>query len=339
MKKRYLLPCIMLIICMMLTACTTPSQNISNNTPPATEQPATEQPTTAPSQNISNNTPPATEQPTTEQPTTAPDTEAPESSTPEPNSELDCFDRDMVLAFLETEDENGVKNGEKINPAYNPLDYNTWHFGSRGQNCNGFYFNGDGRLSYVALRGVLNYSGKLVGELNLETCYRLHYLFVESQNIESIKLSSEFDILKVIGCPELLVISAEEASVRYCTIENCPNVKWFMWNVDGTLTEFWDGTGRDYYTLDSEIEIRSEGGGRFDLLVDDGDEYTGDFVPYLRAVPDEGHEFLGWYHNNTGELLSTDLEVRFFDDSDEPSPNFYDLTGTLFMFITARFSE
>ena len=108
MKKRYLLPCIMLIICMMLTACTTPSQNISNNTPPATEQPATEQPTTAP------------------------DTEAPESSTPEPNSELDCFDRDMVLAFLETEDENGVKNGEKINPAYNPLDYNTWHFGSRG---------------------------------------------------------------------------------------------------------------------------------------------------------------------------------------------------------------
>ena len=244
----------------------------------------------------------------------------------------------MVLAFLETEDENGVKNGEKINPAYNPLDYNTWHFGSRGQNCNGFYFNGDGRLSYVALRGVLNYSGKLVGELNLETCYRLHYLFVESQNIESIKLSSEFDILKVIDCPELLVISAEEASVRYCTIENCPNVKWFMWNVDGTLTEFWDGTGRDYYTLDSEIEIRSEGGGRFDLLVDSGDENAFDFVPFLRAVPDEGHEFLGWYDCN-GELISTDLEVRFFDDSDEPSPNFYDLTGTLFMFITARFSE
>ena len=244
----------------------------------------------------------------------------------------------MVLAFLETEDENGVKNGEKINPAYNPLDYNTWHFGSRGQNCNGFYFNGDGRLSYVALRGVLNYSGKLVGELNLETCYRLHYLFVESQNIESIKLSSEFDILKVIDCPELLVISAEEASVRYCTIENCPNVKWFMWNVDGTLTEFWDGTGRDYYTLDSEIEIRSEGGGRFDLLVDAGDEYTGDFVPFLRAVPDEGHEFLGWYNNN-GDLISTDLEVRFFDDSDNPLPNFYNLTDSLFMFITARFSE
>lgn len=310
MKKRYLFPCIMLVVCMIFTACATPSQNIDNSTPPATEQP-----------------------------TTAPDTEAPESSTPEPNAQLDGSDCRLILEFLETEDENGVKNGEKINPAYNPLDYSTWHFGSRGQNCNGFYFNGDGRLSYVTLRGVLNYSGKLVGELNLETCYRLHYLFVESQNIESIKLSSELDILKVIDCPELLVISAEEASVRYCKIENCPNVKWFMWNVDGTLTEFWDGTGRDYYTLDSEIEIRSEGGGRFDLLVDDGDEYTGDFVPYLRAVPDEGHEFLGWYHNNTGELLSTDLEVRFFDDSDNPLPNFYDLTDSLFMFITARFSE
>ena len=314
MKKRYLLPCIMLIICMMLTACTTPSQNISNNTPPATEQPATEQPTTAP------------------------DTEAPESSTPEPNSELDCFDRDMVLAFLETEDENGVKNGEKINPAYNPLDYNTWQYGGGTQYFSGFSFDSDGRLTDVDLCGERIHNGKLVGELNLEYCNELRKLVVESQNIERIELSSELDVLKIIDCPELSVISAQSASVRFCTIENCPNVKWFMWNVDGALMEFADGSGRDYYTLDSEIDISSEGGGRFDLLVDSGDENAFDFVPFLRAVPDEGHEFLGWYDCN-GELISTDLEVRFFDDSDEPSPNFYDLTDSLFMFITARFSE
>ena len=314
MKKRYLLPCIMLIICIMLTACTTPSQNISNNTPPATEQP------------------------TTEQPTTAPDTEAPESSTPEPNSELDCFDRDMVLAFLETEDENGVKNGEKINPAYNPLDYNTWQYGGGTQYFSGFSFDSDGRLTDVDLCGERIHNGKLVGELNLEYCNELRKLVVESQNIERIELSSELDVLKIIDCPELSVISAQSASVRFCTIENCPNVKWFMWNVDGALMEFADGSGRDYYTLDSEIDISSEGGGRFDLLVDSGDENAFDFVPFLRAVPDEGHEFLGWYDCN-GELISTDLEVRFFDDSDEPSPNFYDLTDSLFMFITARFSE
>ena len=314
MKKRYLFPCIMLIICMMLTACTTPSQNISNNTPPATEQP------------------------TTEQPTTAPDTEAPESSTPEPNSELDCFDRDMVLAFLEIEDENGVKNGEKINPGYNPLDYNTWQYGGGTQYFSGFSFDSDGRLTDVDLCGERIHNGKLVGELNLEYCNELRKLVVESQNIERIELSSELDVLKIIDCPELSVISAQSASVRFCTIENCPNVKWFMWNVDGALMEFADGSGRDYYTLDSEIDISSEGGGRFDLLVDSGDENAFDFVPFLRAVPDEGHEFLGWYDCN-GELISTDLEVRFFDDSDEPSPNFYDLTDSLFMFITARFSE
>ena len=313
MKKRYLLPCIMLIICMMLTACTTPSQNVNGNTPPATEQPATEQPTTAP------------------------DTEAP-SPTPEPNAILDEIDCRLVLAFLEIEDENGVKNGEKINPGYNPLDYNTWQYGGGTQYFSGFSFDSDGRLTDVDLCGERIHNGKLVGELNLEYCNELRKLVVESQNIERIELSSELDVLKIIDCPELLVISAEEASVRYCTIENCPNVKWFMWNVDGTLTEFWDGTGRDYYTLDSEIEIRSEGGGRFDLLVDSGDENAFDFVPFLRAVPDEGHEFLGWYDCN-GELISTDLEVRFFDDSDEPSPNFYDLTDSLFMFITARFSE
>ena len=314
MKKRYLFPCIMLIICMMLTACTTPSQNISNNTSPATEQPATEQPTTAP------------------------DTEAPENSTPEPNAELNETDCRLVLAFLEIEDENGVKNGEKINPGYNPLDYNTWQYGGGTQYFSGFSFDSDGRLTDVDLCGERIHNGKLVGELNLEYCNELRKLVVESQNIERIELSSELDVLKIIDCPELSVISAQSASVRFCTIENCPNVKWFMWNVDGALMEFADGSGRDYYTLDSEIDISSEGGGRFDLLVDSGDENAFDFVPFLRAVPDEGHEFLGWYDCN-GELISTDLEVRFFDDSDEPSPNFYDLTDSLFMFITARFSE
>ena len=309
MKKRYLFPCIMLIICMMLTACTTPSQNIDNSTPPTTEQTTTES-----------------------------DTEAPENSTPEPNAELNETDCRLVLAFLEIEDENGVKNGEKINPGYNPLDYNTWQYGGGTQYFSGFSFDSDGRLTDVDLCGERIHNGKLVGELNLEYCNELRKLVVESQNIERIELSSELDVLKIIDCPELSVISAQSASVRFCTIENCPNVKWFMWNVDGALMEFADGSGRDYYTLDSEIDISSEGGGRFDLLVDSGDENAFDFVPFLRAVPDEGHEFLGWYDCN-GELISTDLEVRFFDDSDEPSPNFYDLTDSLFMFITARFSE
>lgn len=309
MKKRYLFPCIMLVVCMIFTACATPSQNIDNSTPPTTEQTTTES-----------------------------DTEAPENSTPEPNAELNETDCRLVLAFLEIEDENGVKNGEKINPGYNPLDYNTWQYGGGTQYFSGFSFDSDGRLTDVDLCGERIHNGKLVGELNLEYCNELRKLVVESQNIERIELSSELDVLKIIDCPELSVISAQSASVRFCTIENCPNVKWFMWNVDGALMEFADGSGRDYYTLDSEIDISSEGGGRFDLLVDSGDENAFDFVPFLRAVPDEGHEFLGWYNNN-GDLISTDLEVRFFDDSDEPSPNFYDLTGTLFMFITARFSE
>ena len=309
MKKRYLFPCIMLVVCMIFTACATPSQNIDNSTPPTTEQTTTES-----------------------------DTEAPENSTPEPNAELNETDCRLVLAFLEIEDENGVKNGEKINPGYNPLDYNTWQYGGGTQYFSGFSFDSDGRLTDVDLCGERIHNGKLVGELNLEYCNELRKLVVESQNIERIELSSELDVLKIIDCPELSVISAQSASVRFCTIENCPNVKWFMWNVDGALMEFADGSGRDYYTLDSEIDISSEGGGRFDLLVDSGDENAFDFVPFLRAVPDEGHEFLGWYDCN-GELISTDLEVRFFDDSDEPSPNFYDLTGTLFMFITARFSE
>ena len=190
MKKRYLLPCIMLIICIMLTACTTPSQNISNNTPPATDQP------------------------TTEQPTTVPDTEAP-SPTPEPNAELNGIDCERVLDFLETKDENGVKNGEKINPGYNPLDYNTWHYGTQGtEYFIGFIFTPDGRLSDVDLRGERTAIGKLVGALNLEGCSELRVVEVIGQDIESVCITSDLHTLNICDCPELEAINTEFPNVR-----------------------------------------------------------------------------------------------------------------------------
>ena len=310
MKKRYLFPCIMLVVCMIFTACATPSQNIDNSTPPATEQP-----------------------------TTAPDTEAPESSTPEPNAMLDEIDCERVFNFLEIEDENGVKNGEKINSEYSPLDHSTWNNGSiEMTDFLGFLFNSEGKLITVNLNEKAQ--SRLVGTLDLDGCSRVDTIIVNEQDIDSLIYSSDLSKLMVSNCPELNSIDFEERyTVKFCSIENCPKLKWLTWYVNGILRDEPDRDGSDYYTIDAEAVIISEDGGRFDLLIDYGTDEQPDIVPFLRAVPDEGHEFLGWYHNNTGELLSTDLEVRFFDDSDEPSPNFYDLTDSLFMFITARFSE
>ena len=310
MKKRYLFPCIMLVVCMIFTACATPSQNIDNSTPPATEQP-----------------------------TTAPDTEAPESSTPEPNAMLDEIDCERVFNFLEIEDENGVKNGEKINSEYSPLDHSTWNNGSiEMTDFLGFLFNSEGKLITVNLNEKTQ--SRLVGTLDLDGCSRVDTIIVNEQDIDSLIYSSDLSKLMVSNCPELNSIDFEERyTVKFCSIENCPKLKWLTWYVNGILRDEPDRDGSDYYTLDAEAVIISEDGGRFDLLIDYGTDEQPDIVPFLRAVPDEGHEFLGWYHNNTGELLSTDLEVRFFDDSDNPLPNFYDLTDSLFMFITARFSE
>ena len=317
MKKRYLLPCIMLIICIMLTACTTPSQNISNNTPPATEQPATEQPTTAP------------------------DTEAP-SPTPEPNAKLNGIDCERVLDFLETKDENGVKNGEKINPGYNPLDYNTWHYGTQGtEYFIGFIFTPDGRLSDVDLRGERTANGKLVGALNLEGCSELRVVEVIGQDIESVCITSDLHTLNICDCPELEAINTEFPNVRikYCTVENCPKLDRFTWFVDGLLADDPGQEGKDYFTLDSEIGLQCEENGRFDLLIGHGTDENPDFSPYLLAVPDPGHEFLGWYDLD-GNLLSGDMELRIFDGrKDDPLPNLFDLCGSFFMFVTARFSD
>ena len=309
MKKRYLFPCIMLVVCMIFTACATPSQNIDNSTPPATEQP-----------------------------TTAPDTEAPESSTPEPNAMLDEIDCERVLNFLEIEDENGVKNGEKINSEYSPLDHSTWNNGSiEMTDFLGFLFNSEGKLVTVNLNEKAQ--SRLVGTLDLDGCSRVDTIIVNEQDIDSLIYSSDLSKLMVSNCPELNSIDFEERyTVKFCSIENCPKLKWLTWYVNGILRDEPDRDGSDYYTIDAEAVIISEDGGRFDLLIDYGTDEQPDIVPFLRAVPDEGHEFLGWYNNN-GDLISTDLEVRFFDDSDNPLPNFYNLTDSLFMFITARFSE
>ena len=77
-----------------------------------------------------------------------------------------AHDYNKCAAFLEQEDENGVKNGEKINENYDPNDPLTWR---RGENVGGygFWFE-SGRLEYVEITGL-----DMVGVLDLSNCIRL----------------------------------------------------------------------------------------------------------------------------------------------------------------------
>ena len=56
-----------------------------------------------------------------------------------------------------------------------------------------------------------------------------------------------------------------------------------------------------------------------------------------KAVPEEGHEFLGWYDLD-GNLVSTDAEI-IIQDCYGNYPNLVDLVGSTTVHVIARFSE
>lgn len=104
---------------------------------------------------------------------------------------------DKIRSFLEIADDDGIKNGTKLNPEYDPQDPTTWKSGMYG-----FFFNENGNLAnifilYYDLVGRLDVSGietvcelvayaGRISEVDVTGCTGLESLDVGRQNITSI---------------------------------------------------------------------------------------------------------------------------------------------------------
>lgn len=104
--------------------------------------------------------------------------------------ELDPHDLSMVRAFLETADENGVKNGEKLNPDYDPGDPATWVRMDHNEDwgdyiANGVTFwaeaGGKKRLDWVNFDDL-----DVFGPLDLSDCEALQYLYCSNTRVTSV---------------------------------------------------------------------------------------------------------------------------------------------------------
>lgn len=237
-----------------------------------------------------------------------------------------------LRAFLELADENGVKNGEKLNDGYDPDNAATWtnarieydeETGESWEYRYGFIWNladdGAAHLSDVLIDDL-----DMVGDLDLSGFAYLDGLYCGGNRLTSIDLDGCSCAIEAIcpGNPELRSISLENCSWLYVIdvsstalseidVSDCAELCSFE-AVDTLITSF-DFTHCPEMVLD---RVAAEGaGGRTGL------SYGCPYYCYLYAEPDAGWAFAGWYGAN-GELISSEPVFGGECEGDAWSPDF-----------------
>ena len=117
-----------------------------------------------------------------------------------------------LVAFLETEDENGIKNGEKIRDVYwwteyDPADPTTW-YGVRWSDSDEI------RLSELSFDRY-EISGSLIGSLDVSGCESLSHLYCSGNKLTSLNLQ---------GCTALSALSCESNTLTELDLSDCPAI-------------------------------------------------------------------------------------------------------------------
>lgn len=134
-------------------------------------------------------------------------------------------DYNAVASFLEQTDAEGVKNGFKLNPNYDPNDPNTWFNDAHGSNECGVFFgdyDGEQRLWMIALRQF-----GFCGNIDLSNCPLLEMGTFENGNIVSADFSNcpnlsyvcisnnrDLDCLRVDNCQAITMLFCDRTSIR-----------------------------------------------------------------------------------------------------------------------------
>ena len=269
---------------------------------------------------------------------------------------LDKHDLNAVRTFLELKDSDGVRNGYKMNEWYSPDDPTTWFYSPidnedrvSGEDYRGYVdlllWEDDGHLSDIYIEPFIQktYSSVkgFVGELDLSNCKSLQSVFVEGTNIKTINIEGCENLIEVriTDAKSLETLNIIGTDIYRFRINDAINLKTILPSpvksttfntsgcglkqIDWICTYINHRTGKDYF----HMKLSTEGAGSVDSL---GDEHVAYYLS-IKAVPEEGHRFIGWY-DAEGKLVSTDELMKFIGND-----NFLDFEpGTLFEF-TAKF--
>ena len=343
MKKIRILSCVLLVMCVLFCACA----NEKTNSPEPSGSP-TEEPTVVP----------ADAEPTTE-PSEEPSPTEPANIYAPTREDLDEHDYNAVRSFLEIKDENGVKNGEKLAAinglVYDPDDPGTWSAYSepnypkyldgfddiRFESTN-FLWDENGRLCCIFMDFEDSTQDAPVGSLDLFGCSRLGWLYVSGLEITEIDVTAcDSPELNIKSCPKLERIESGGKPFRYLYVTECPSLDSLTWVMMDThdIVQLSHLSWPDelQYFFPAAVTVDTDGSGHIDIgwLDDPDSDSLGCVFFSMKAVPEEGHEFLGWY-DIFGNLVSSDEEI-VIQDAGHSYENLVDLIGSTVAHVVARF--
>ena len=146
-------------------------------------------------------------------------------------------DYQKLVAFFETADGSGVKNGKKLSPSYSPSDPSTWtNIGTVDGvqttiGVNWVTSGGKKRASEIILQGL-----GMVGELNVGGCSALTEIECEHNALTKIELSgcsaleylyftdNQVTSINVSPCPQLWALFCGENRLSALNISSNPNI-------------------------------------------------------------------------------------------------------------------
>ncbi len=354
MNKRLIAALLALIlsISMIGVACAKQGNQELHGTPETSTMEPTAAPTEEPTQ-TPKPTPKPTPEPTQKPPYTVPISEY---------AEFDEHDLNAVRSFLEIKDENGVRNGEKLNYWYDPDDPATWFVMTISPDDKMIEFipiaewHSDGTLYAIQLGGVSQHrisydydeivlnGMSLIGTLDLSGCAYLQSVEVNGVGISEIKLDgctalhdlliADATELSSISPSTLLTNGEQTINLR---ITNCKltELNWYL----GWL---FVSSGSDHTEYYAQIDLTVEGPGSVGFeTVHEGERSYVKAIAYEDDITDD---FLGWYDAKTGKLVSKELELDIVapDDEGEGSHGVafgLDAEGTVVLEFVAKFKH
>lgn len=303
-----------LLAVLIVAACAT--DPIGNKPEPNTAEPAetTAEPTAE-----------ATAAPTampTAKPTAAP------TASPEPTLRLNCppiselNETDLFFVQLILENNGRSSNGAKLNPDFDIDDPATWFYpavnGSGEQYAHPVAEWGlDGRLKrFNCPPDEYNWTG----DLNLSGCDQLDRVVIPGGKFktldlgfcplnEGVYIAAPAVVRSIkperICTPMLMITGTSISGFRWIAVPN-HNLNFKAWRFD--------------------LTVNAEGAGHVGVMTGDREHYI---ELLIKAFPEEGHEFLGWY-DAEGALVSTSpyYEITSFETANDFSDT---------MFYTAKF--
>ena len=246
-------------------------------------------------------------------------------------------DYEKCLAFLETEDENGVKNGEKLSENYDPYDPETW--GTHEETESDAIETGVPTSSWIEVDGEMRlkqfrtsqwWGDGLVGELDFSGCTSLRGLACSGNRLTGVNVSgcealcelycyddglTELDVsantnLRTLECRSAGLTELDLSASPLLNVLSCSDNE--LTSLDLTANTrlhelYCEGNPLKLLELPNET-LRAEGGGTIGLRTVTIPPVI-DTWYYAVACPDEGAEFFGWY-NESGGLFSAEAECE-----------------------------